>query len=234
VAALRCYREGRNDEARKHLQSFDPSTRPLLDRLLLLAVRVSNLNLDNVPPRQLSAFLQEFDALSQFIRPRAGLEITKVRLCRRIRRFGDYDPLPIDHPFQAGAGDRPGDFVQVYVELRNFTCCKHGPFYETALASSVTIRDANQRIIRPVGRKAQVDRLLSHRLDCFLNCHFCVPPDLPPGEYQLAIEVKDVTGLPEGVPIPGRHVAEQVVPFRVSSPAYAGGAWEHIDGANSE
>ncbi|MBI1913175.1 MAG: hypothetical protein HYS12_00195 [Planctomycetes bacterium] len=50
LAALRCYREGQKDEARKHLQTFDPSTRELLERLLLLAVRVSNVNLDKVPP----------------------------------------------------------------------------------------------------------------------------------------------------------------------------------------
>lgn len=161
-----------------------------------------------------------------------------MRFCRRIRRFGDYDPLPADHAFQAGAGDRPGDFVQVYVELRNFTCCKHGPFYETALASSVTIRDANHVLVcklgEPLGQPAQVDRLLSRRLDCFLNCHFYVPVGLPPGEYQLAIQVKDVTGLPEGARVPVQHVAEQVVPFRVSSPAYAGGTWANTDGAGSE
>jgi len=234
LAALRCYREGRKDEARKHLQKFDPSTREVLERLLLLAVRISNVNLDMVPPRELSVFLQQFDVLAQLIRPRAGLEITEVRFCQRIRRFGDYDPLPADHTFQAGAGDRPGDFVQVYVELRNFTCCKHGPFYETALASSVTIRDPNQQIVCRVGRPAQVDRLLSRRLDCFLNCHFYVPPGLPPGEYQLTIEVKDVTGLPDAARVPAQHVAKQVVPFRVSSPVYASGTWENADSVGSE
>src|SRR5207253_4072829 len=102
------------------------------------------------------------------------------------------------------------------------------------LASSVTIRDAKQRIVCRVGRPAQVDRLLSRRLDCFLNCHFYVPPALPPGEYRLAIEVKDVTGLPDGARAPAQHVAEQVVPFRVSSPAYVSGTWENTDSVGSE
>jgi len=233
LAALRCYREGRKDEARKHLQKFDPSTREVLERLLLLAVRISNVNLDMVPPRELSVFLQQFDVLAQLIRPRAGLEITEVRFCQRIRRFGDYDPLPADHAFQAGTGDRPGDFVQVYVELRNFTCRKNGPFYETALASSLTIRDAKGALIcrlgEPLGRPAQVDRLLSRRQDCFLNCHFYVPPNLPPGEYKLVIEVKDVTGLPEGVRVHDHHVATWEVPFRIASPAYASGTWNNAD-----
>ena len=233
LAALRCYREGRKDEAHRHLQKFAPSTRELLDCLLAMAVRLSNVNLDKVPPRELSALVQEFDALAQIVRPRAGLEITEVRFCQRIHRFGDYDPLPVDHAFQSGAGDRPGDFVQVYVELRNFTCLKRGPFYETALASSVTIRDANQRVFT-IGRPAQVDRLLSRRLDCFLNCHFYVPPGLPAGEYKLVVEVKDVTGLPDEHRVPAQRVAERVVPFRISGPAYASRRWDSTDGAGPE
>jgi len=231
LAALRCYRDKQPDKARDRLQTFDPSTRELLERLLPLVVSFSERKLDKIPPGELSAFVQRFEALAEMLRPRAGLEITEVRFCRTIRRFGDYDPLPADHAFQAGAGDRPGDFVQVYVELRNFTCRKNGPFYETALASSLTIRDANQRVVHPVDRPAQVDRLLSRRLDCFLNCHFYVPPFLPAGEYKLVIEVKDVTGLPERVKVHDQHVATWEVPFRVASPAYASGTWDNADAA---
>ncbi|HKB35503.1 MAG TPA: hypothetical protein VKD72_03555 [Gemmataceae bacterium] len=233
LAAWRCYRDRQPDKARDRLKDFDPSTRELLERLLPLVVSLSERKLDRIPPGELSALVRRFEALAEMLRPRAGLEITEVRFCRTIRRFGDYDPLPADHAFQAGAGDRPGDFVQVYVELRNFTCRKNGPFYETALASSLTIRDAKGALVcrlgEPLGRPAQVDRLLSRRLDCFLNCHFYVPPNLPAGEYKLVIEVKDVTGLPEGVKAHDSHVATWEVPFRIASPAYASGTWNNAD-----
>ena len=52
---------------------------------------------------------------------RAALDIEKICFCREIKTFGVYDPWPEDHAFQAGVEDRPGELVQVYVELRNFT-----------------------------------------------------------------------------------------------------------------
>ncbi len=221
LAALDCYRDGRPDDALEHLRSFDPATRDVLAVLLPLAVHFSAVRLDRVEPRDMSAVLEQFERVSQLLHAHAALAITKCCFCDDIRCLGEYIEMPADRPFQAGAGGRPGDFVKVYVELHNLTCRKQGLFYETALASTLTIKHPATGRKWPVDRPAQVARSLTSRPDWFLTCHFCVPPDLPVGDYDFIIEVKDVTGLPAGAKIPAHRIARRSLPFRVTGGSYA-------------
>src|SRR5207248_1352155 len=125
--------------------------------------------------------LERLGMLAEALRPRSALEITELRFCSRISRWGDYDDLPPDHAFRAGADGRPGDYVQVYVELRNLTSQKKGDFHETRLASSLKIfaagDPARQHPVCRLGMETQVDRSRhSPRQDWFLSCHFYIPP----------------------------------------------------------
>ena len=238
LEALRAYREKRPAEALDFLKPYDPTTRELLTLLLPLAVRFSEITFDRIPPRELAAVLDQLDAFAQVLRPRAArpaLAVDKMCFCRNIAGFGDYDPLPEGHAFHAAAEGRAGEFVQFYVELRNFTSRKNGPFHETALARTLTIYDyergqgrdartpAEPHVVWKQRHLAKVEHSRSPRQDCFLNCFFNVPPRLPIGDYTLEVDIEDITDLPAGVPIPASRVARLKVPFRVCAPRPAAG-----------
>jgi hypothetical protein len=212
VEAFRCFREGKAREAREHLREVDPSSREVLAVLLPLAARLAELCKDGKPD-DFSSTVDRLERLARALRPNAALTLEKLCYCRRVQKFGVYDPLPDDHAFQA-AGERPGDLVQVYVELRNFCCQKTGKFNETALAYVLEIYNNKNELVWRQDRPAEVEHSLSPRRDGHLICYFCVPQQLQPGDYTLCIHVKDVTGLtPEQVP--AHRVARRSLPFRV-------------------
>src|SRR5262249_49645242 len=134
---------------------------------------------------------------------RAPLHIDKMCFCRKIKRYGDYEPLPEDQAvFQGGSEGRGGELVQVYAEIRNFTSALHEPIFVTRLASSMEIC--------PYGSKTPVwtynfpneepDTSRSPRQDYFINYRFTVPANLAPGHYTLWVQVQDVLGQPPRPP----------------------------------
>jgi hypothetical protein len=220
--ALRCYRNGRPDEALKRLNGYHTTTREMLATLLPLAVRLSERGADRTVPRELlPSLLDQLEQLTALLRARAALAITEGCFCRSIHRFGEFDPWPADHAFRVGAAGRWGEYVQVYVELQNFSCQKKGDFYETALAATFIIRDRDTREEKVrLGKAVEIDRRRSRPHDCFLNCHFYVPPNIPPGPYLLEIEVRDVTGLASGQKVPGHRIAHRTLDLQLQSDRY--------------
>src|SRR5262249_11346815 len=132
--------------------------------------------------------LQSFEDLEEPLRPRAALTISKARFCKWIEKYGDYDPLPDDHQFRAG------DPVQLYVELRNFTCARQGPVYLTRLASTLAILDADGTVawFQDCHDRDRPERSHTPWRDYFRNYSFYVPEKIPPGLYTLRIHVTDV------------------------------------------
>jgi hypothetical protein len=157
-------------------------------------------------------------ALLDTLRPRAELVINKMCFCDSIKAFGVYKPLPEGHVFQAGTRARPGDLVQVYVELRNIGSEPRDSYHETRLSSYVEICDAQDPRKEPLWKYRFADskqpiRSRSSLHDYYNNYSFYVPPILPAGSYLLTIRVTDETR-PEA-PRSARHSLE----FHVSSAA---------------
>jgi hypothetical protein len=192
VMALRCVLEKHPAEAVALLQRYDRADQELLLALLPLAARVGEGGLGRISPEEMAAILDQLHALALALRPRATLALDKVCFCRQIDNFGQYEPLPPDHQFRAGCGDRPGEFVQVYVEVKNITNRPRGPIYETDLSSTLQIFNAQRQEVWR-WKSAAVERSHSPRQDCFINFQFPVPR-LPQGLYTLRIEVCDKAG----------------------------------------
>ncbi len=210
VKALRYYRENRIAEAQAVLQQCDPARKEALSVLLPTLARLG----EQPSATELASLLDQCGEVSRKLRPRAALTLDKVCFCKSIDGFGMYDPLPVDHGFLAGQEGQAGDLVQVYLELRHFASQPRGTVYETSLASTLEIRDYRQQVVWRQDRPARAERSRTPRQDCFLNCYFHVPPRLPPGDYILVIQVKDVTGVTGREP-PAHRIASRTLDFRV-------------------
>ena len=173
-------------------QEFDKANQEVLLCLLPLAVRLSQGPLDSTPPGELTMMVDQADGVAAPLRRRAPLVIEQMCFCRRIDKFGQYEPLPDHHQF------RPGELVQVYAELRNFSSEAGKAGFETRLASSVrltcpTIAGGPEVVWRQdFHDRDRVDRSRSPRRDYFSNYRFCIPENVPPGNYKLWLKVIDV------------------------------------------
>jgi hypothetical protein len=183
VTALRCFLQKHPAEALEALGQYEKSNQELLLGLLPLAARLT----EKVNPQEFDQVVNELDSLLLPLRARATLTLDKMCFCRRIEKFGVYDPLPEGHWFHAG------EPVQVYVELQNVSSRLEGDTYVSQLASSVEIHDSEGHIVwkQGFGDRDRADVSHSLRHDYFNNYRFCVP-EIPPGQYTLGIRVDDV------------------------------------------
>lgn len=217
--ALQCMLDNKHDDALRHLQTFDADTQELFQRLLPAMSILSKKKLSELSAAEIAVLHEQLYSLVGTLRPRTALQIGKICFCEWVKDYGNYKPLPDGHAFAAASPNRPGDLVQLYVELRNFVSeLRHGA-YETRLASSVEICDARGEMVwtnrfedekRPVRRRTQLH-------DLHNNYSFHVPKDMPPGTYRLTIQVTDET-IPDS-----RRTARQSIEFRVAPPLVRAG-----------
>ena len=130
----------------------------------------------------------------QMLVPKTELIIDNVCFCEWVKAFGNYQPMAESHVYQASTSTRPGERVQLYVELRNFDCIKTDGFYETRLASAVEIRDKDNKLVwsHNFDEKGHTIRSRSLLHDYFNNYSFYLPA-LPNGSYTLTIRIADQT-----------------------------------------
>lgn len=191
VAALRCFLDKRPAEALTILERFDKANQELLLCLLPLSARLTEESLDRASPKQIAVVVDQLNTLAVPLRCRAELAIDKMCFCGRIETFGVYDPLPAEHRF------RPGEWVHLYVEVRNFSSVRRdggpgGPTYVTRLKTRVEIRDEQDRIVwRHDVHRDRPDESRTLRHDYFDHLRFCVPEVFRPGLYTLKVQVAD-------------------------------------------
>jgi hypothetical protein len=214
VLAMQCLLHKQPAEALEWLKKYQ---QPYQDLLLVIMPLAEHLAQGNASPTELAAILDQLDSLSVLLRPQASLTIGHMCLCKDIKKFGAYSAWPPDHAFRAGSDERPGDPVQVYVELQNFASKLEGQAFITHLAGSLVIKNARGEIVcRQDWHPSQPERSKTLRHDCFINCTFYVPANLPGGVYTLAIEVKDMTEH-SAKELPAHRVARKALEFRVST-----------------
>jgi hypothetical protein len=233
LAALRCLQEKRSpDEVLALLEPYDPADREVLRDLLRLAVRLGDRDAGRSTPAEMTVAVDQLESLTRSLRPRAALVLEKLCFCRprSVDNFGVYEPLEDGHAFRAAAPGRPGERVQVYAEVRNFTSRPVGDHFETILKGTLEIHEKSISFPRNEEAKANVvvpsrpvvifdlapctDRSRSPRQDFFVNLHFDVPARLLPGAYTLCVQVKDVTPSADSGKRPAR-VARRSLDFRV-------------------
>src|SRR5262249_52050731 len=151
------------------LEKYDKNDRELLLALVHLAAGLGAGELGRLGPEEVSAALARLDELAARLRRKAPLTLDKVCFCRKIEGFGRYEPVPATHEFQAGSGGRPGERVQVYAEVGNFSSRPDAGQHETVLQSALEIHDAWRRVVVAMDLGRCVDRSQTPRRDYFLN-----------------------------------------------------------------
>src|SRR5262249_4813509 len=161
------------------LERYDRHNQELLLSLLTLAARLTQEDVRKASPPEVAALVAQLESLAAPLRPLAGITIGKMYFFRSIEKFGVHEPLPDHHVF------RPGEPVQVYVELRNFTSQQCGHTYVTRLSSSVKVCDYKNglRWHEEFHDDKQPDESQSLRHDYFNNYCFRLPDNLAQGRY---------------------------------------------------
>ena len=213
VLAFQDILDGRPQDALEKLKAYDPETQELFIRLLPVMSNLVKSPIGKMSAQEIAVLSEMVEQLRATIRPRSELVVNKMCFCRRISGYGVYDALPEDHAFLAGAQDRPGELVQLYVELKNFVSeqlVKGGDF-QTKLTCSLELRDSkNEKVWSYTYDRNETTHVRRTRLnDLFSNYSFYVPA-LPVGTYQLTIQIVDET-LPDL-----RRLARKTLDFRVT------------------
>jgi hypothetical protein len=194
LEALECFLKDQPQRALELLKGYQPSSQDIYISLLPVLAELTHKGVDQLSPEEVSAIHEELESLADHLRSRAKLVIDRMCLCRDIKGYGVYTRLPEGHVFRAGSRDEPGEPVQLYVELRNFSLaeCPHG--YITRLSSSVEICDEAGKQQWFHNFKEQEKPLIRQAPwhDCFGNYCFYVP-FLPPGVYTLTVTIRDKT-----------------------------------------
>lgn len=194
VLAVECVLENRHDEAiRTHLQGYDPMTQEFLLRVLpTLSLAGKNGPLSST---DIAALSDQMASIQTYLRQNSDFTLSKLAFCESIKGYAIYKPLPAEHEFVAARPDRPGELVQLYVELRNFASRASHGLYETRLASHIEIQDeAGRTRWRHRFRPDDLTLVSRTRLgEYYHNYTFPLPATLEAGVYTLIVEMSDIT-----------------------------------------
>ena len=212
LRALELMFTDRPRDAIKYLQVYDKETQEIFLRLLPPLTLFVKKSLDEMSPQEIAVIDQQLQGFLQKIRPRSELQISRMVYCKRIRAFGSYDVLGENHTFLTGVENRPGELVQLYVELKNFVSEPTSMAdFVTKLSCTIELHDNNNRKVwsHSFDRNETTHRRATRLTDFYSNYSFYVP-NLPAGTYQLTVQIVDET-LPEF-----RRIARRSLDFRAS------------------
>ena len=135
-------------------------------------------------PSEEGARGSEIRAAVEALEDRASLEITELQLCRKVRGFGDFEPLDANTC-------KPGQSMIVYCEMSGLRYERSDEAFQSRLSSRVEIVPAQGG--RPVwehaGSATEICR--RRRRDYYVNCVITLPDHLAPGTYELRVTQKD-------------------------------------------
>lgn len=212
VAALECALDQRHEEALGHLKHYDAGTQEVFLRMLPTLALFARKKLADLSPAEVASLEEQLGSVRATLRQRAEFAIAKAAFCESIRGYAVYKPLPSDHEFQAPRAGRPGEMVQLYVELKNFASDAKASGFETRLGAHIEIVDERgERKWFHRFRPEDLTLMSRHRLaEYYHNFSFYLPATLGPGAYELRVAVADETS-PSG---PRRATA--TLPVRVA------------------
>lgn len=89
---------------------------------------------------------------------------------------------------------KPGQEIQIYVEVENFSVEESSQGYETSFAGSYHVFDAMGRPVFDHSFPASSEVCRNRRRDLFVRYRVWLPKQLYPGRYTLELQIEDVKG----------------------------------------
>jgi hypothetical protein len=171
-------------------QMPEMSALPTEDREILAALLDSLTNFRNGLRRDnnmlMSNKIQPLIELATRLRSKAELTIPTIALCKAVRGFGVYDPVPAE--FAAGK-EQP---LIVYCEVENFASqLNAGQQWETKLKQEVELYTETGLSVWKSKSKIMTDVSRNRRHDFFLVEMIHLPSNLTIGRYLLKASVVD-------------------------------------------
>jgi hypothetical protein len=210
--AIHYMQKDQHADAIKTLRVYDEATQEFLLRILPLVTQVAKKSLKELSPQEVGVMRALVVGIDDVLRTRCELLITKMCYARRIDGFAQFEALPNEHAFTAKSDDRPGELVQLYVELKNFASIKTAEDdYLTKLTCSLEVTDsAAKKVWSHTFDRNQTTHRRSARVNDYHGNYSFYVPALAAGTYKLTIQFVDET-LPEH-----RRVARKDLVFRVT------------------
>ncbi len=210
--AVKSLLEKRHDEAIQYLRVYDKETQEIFLCLVPALTLLAQKPFNELSPQEIAVLHDQLLSARERLRPRCELLVSKMCFCKEVRGFGWYKPLPENHAFVTGTKDRLGEEVQLYVELKNFLSAKtKDGDYLTKLTCTLELQDSTGKKVwsHTFDGSDATHRRSAQLNDLYRNFTFYVPP-LPPGTYQLTMQIADETNRDQ------RRVASEKLIFRVT------------------
>jgi hypothetical protein len=115
------------------------------------------------------------------------LRLKGLAFCREVMSYGVYREFDKD-------AFKPGQEVQLYIEIENFAVESTSQGYETGFQGSYRIFDEMGRPVFDHSFPAASETCRNRRRDLFIRYRTWIPKQLYPGRYTLQLQVEDVKG----------------------------------------
>ena len=145
--------------------------------------------------------VDELRAAILALEDQAPLEITDLRLCKKVSGFGNFDPLD-------ATSLKAGQAVIIYCELSGLRSEAQGDGYRSRLSSHYEVVPATggEPVVKRTSLGAADDLCRRRRRDYYANYRVDLPRGLSPGSYELRLTQEDA--------IAGRTTSS-AIPFTV-------------------
>jgi hypothetical protein len=190
LAFMRLYLDKRPAEAVAQLNGYDDKRRDLLLSLLSMATGLTEGDPGKLEPKQIAVILNQLRTIAAPLLSQAPLQLGPAVIAKTIQDMGRYTVMPPDHLYSAD------EFVQIYVEVQNFSNVFNNGKHEIHLAGYVDFLDAENRLVPNSHIEFTENKYpvqMSYVVREFHRVYsFYTPKSLQPGKYTLRLQVKDV------------------------------------------
>jgi hypothetical protein len=126
----------------------------------------------------------DLKATARALQEQAPLQITGLRLCRKVRGYGDYDPVDAEL--------RPKQGVVLYCELNGVAAEEKDGLFHSRLDATISLEKPDSDV--PVWSQSlerAVDVCRRRRLDYYVAYRLSLPDSVDPGTYTLTVRQHD-------------------------------------------
>jgi hypothetical protein len=191
---------GNKAEAAKLMQSADKTINDFMGNQVLGMAALLDDSIPDNRSRYISAAYRFNEGLSE-LQKLCPIKLKNVTFVKDWLGYGQFILRPNEF--------HPGEEFLVYMELENPTVGKVSDGFEVSVAISYEIRDAHANVVVKQEGGKPAERSLSRKRDYCLSISGTLPASLPPGQYQLRINVTDLND-------DSMQYAEEQISFRVA------------------